>query len=350
MSQRELIATSEDVVHAYRLLLEREPDAGGLAHFQDWIRSGTISTRDLARAFLNSEEFAAKSGRVGAVTNISRPSIPSSVLNCRGCTQHDIESPNFRYWAQRLGLRSGNLHRKAWEWCYITQALWERGAFGPGRRGLGFAVGREPLTSLYTSMGCTILATDLEAARADAQGWVEGNQHAAGVEQLNKPGLCSPELFEANARFRPVNMLEIPPDLTDFDFLWSSCALEHLGGLRQGADFVLNAMNCLRPGGIAVHTTEFNVDSDDRTIESGHDVIFRKRDFLQLANELRARGHTIEPFDFDTGSSEADLFVDEPPYTGKVHLKLRIGGFASTSFGLIIRRDTGARPMETITS
>jgi hypothetical protein len=344
MSQRGLTATVDDVTHAYRLLLEREPDAAGLAHFQDWIRNGTVSTGEVARVILNSTEFVTRSGTIGATEDLPRPLPSASMLDCRACTQRDIESPNFRYWAQRLGLLPGDLHRKPWEWCYITQALWERGALGLGRRGLGFAVGREPLTSLYTSMGCEILATDLETASADERGWVEGNQHATGVEQLNTAGLCSPELFDANARFRTVNMLDIPPDLADFDFLWSSCALEHLGGLPQGIDFVLNAMNCLRPGGIAVHTTEFNVDSDRRTVESGNAVIYRKRDFLQLVEELRARGYAIEPFDFDTGASEADLHVDEPPYAGKVHLKLRIGGFASTSFGLIIRRNLATAP------
>ena len=341
MSQLELIATPEDITHAYRLLLQREPDPSGFTHFRDWIRPGNVSTGDLARVFLCSEEFTKRSASIGGTNSVQRPLPTSNTLPCRACTYDDIESTPFRYWSQRLGLPPGHLHRKAWEWCYITQALSERELFGPGRRGLGFAVGREPMTSLYTSMGCEILATDLEAARADEQGWIEGNQHAASVEHLNKAGLCSPELFEANARFRPVNMLEIPSDLANFDFLWSSCALEHLGSLRAGIDFVLCAMNCLRPGGIAVHTTEFNVDSEVDTIETGHDVIYRKRDFLELADELRANGHEIEPFDFRTGNSDADLYIDEPPYTGKVHLKLRIGGFASTSFGLIIRRGLG---------
>ena len=58
-------------------------------------------------------------------------------------------------------------------------------------------------------------------------------------------------------RFRAVDMNDIPPDLRGFDFTWSSCALEHLGTLRAGADFVVEQMTCLRPGGVAVHTTEY---------------------------------------------------------------------------------------------
>lgn len=42
--------------------------------------------------------------------------------------------------------------------------------------------------------------------------------------------------------------------------------------------------------------------------------------------------------DFTLGTSEADRFVDEVPFKGPFHLKSRIGGFASTSFGIIVRK------------
>jgi hypothetical protein len=111
-----------------------------------------------------------------------------------------------------------------------------------------------------------------------------------------------------------------------------------LGSLEEGMSFVIESLKCLRPGGIAVHTTEINVDSDVDTIKKGHDVIYRKNDFLKLAERLAGLGHHIEPFDFDFGDQEADRIVDEPPYTGMPHLKLRIGRFASTSFGLIVTK------------
>ena len=113
--------------------------------------------------------------------------------------------------------------------------------------------------------------------------------------------------------------------------------MEHLGNLRHGIEFVINAMKCLRPGGIAVHTTELNCESDTRTVEKGRDVVYRKRDLLELESELSALGHRMAPLDFQLGQTAEDLYVDDPPYVGKVHLKLRIGGFASTSFGLIVK-------------
>lgn len=208
----------------------------------------------------------------------------------------------------------------------------------PGKRGLGFAVGREPLTSLFAARGCVIVATDLDATRAMQTGWVETNQHASAISHLNGRGICEPDRFSSKVTFQPADMRAIPSALREFDFLWSSCAMEHLGGLQPGLDFVRQAMSCLAPGGIAVHTTEFNCDSDTETVETGHSVVYRKRDLEALATTLAEDGHLLEPFDFDTGDSDADLLVDDPPYNGKIHLKLRIGRFASTSFGLIVRK------------
>jgi hypothetical protein len=83
--------------------------------------------------------------------------------------------------------------------------------------------------------------------------------------------------------FRPVDMrdLRLPWDET-FDFLWSSCSLEHLGSLEAGMDFVKQSTDLLKPGGVAVYTTEFNVSSNDETLTSGPLVVYRKRDVEKL--------------------------------------------------------------------
>src|SRR5262249_4886417 len=104
------------------------------------------------------------------------------------CTQAQLESATFRQWCQRLG-EPFKLHRKLWEFAYIAQALFERGTLQPGRRGLGFAVGLEPLSALFASYGCEIVATDLHLEKAKQLGWVAWGQHAAGLDVLNDRGL-----------------------------------------------------------------------------------------------------------------------------------------------------------------
>lgn len=333
-----LKATPDDVRHAYRLLLGREPDPSGYRNYCEIVARDAPSPTTIAQYLMDSNEFRERHG-VLTKADVGRPPEPGLVtLVCQACTQVQIESPVFRHWAAALREKPGGLHRKLWEWCFIVQALHERGKLEEGKRGLGFAVGTEPLSSLFAKMGCFIVASDIGEDIARSEGWVDTNQHAAGLSHLNQRSLCPTEDFAARVTFREVDMRAVPADLQGFDFLWSSCALEHLGSLRLGMDYVVSAMACLRDGGVAVHTTELNCDSDDETIETGGSVVYRKRDLKELADRLSDLGHRVEPFDFHLGDLPADKYVDEPPYRGHPHLKLRLGPYASTSFGLIVTK------------
>ena len=128
----------------------------------------------------------------------------------------------------------GLVQRKAWEWCAIAQALEERGMLVPGKSGCGFAVGTEPLPSAFAARGVQILATDQPLAAA-ASAWAMGNQHAASLEELYHPDIVDMKAFEQNVRFRPVDMrdLALPWEKT-YDFVWSSCSMEHLGTWKPG--------------------------------------------------------------------------------------------------------------------
>lgn len=136
-------------------------------------------------------------------------------------------------------------------------------------------------------------------------------------------------------------MNAIPTDLawpnSQFDFLWSSCSIEHLGSIRKAQEFVLNSIQCVRPGGIAIHTTEFNVSSNADTVAEGETVLFRRCDIEELAKDLTAAGNLIN-LDFEVGDMPNDAFVDLPPYQPNPHLKLKLFEFVATSFGLAIIR------------
>lgn len=339
----ELLATADDVRYAYRLLLGREPDPQGFQHYCDRLEREKLDPEAIAKCLIESSEFSKKHGVLTSLDTGSCPPSGVVTLRCEACTQAQLESPAFRFWATQLGELPGMLHRKLWEWCFITQALYERGMLREGRRGVGFAVGKEPLTGLFAKFGCSIVASDVGEEIARKEGWVDTDQHANGFSQLNQRGLCPPQEFAERVQFREVDMRAIPRNLRDFDFLWSSCALEHLGSLRAGADYVSDAMACLHESGVAVHTTELNCDSDVETIEVGGSVVYRKRDLLALAEALRKEGHQVAEFDFDLGTSDADRHVEDPPYQGSPQLKLRLGGYASTSFGIIITKGPPCR-------
>jgi len=253
------------------------------------------------------------------------------------CRQIDFDAPWFIRACEKLreGLQH---HRKLWEFCYIYEALRERGLLQPGMKGLGFGVGREPLAAAFAAAGCQILATDLDAPRAAAQGWLQTQQHASGADVLNDRGLCTPEEFRERVSFEVVDMNLIPAELHgQFDFTWSSCSFEHCGSIELGLKFVRNQMACLKPGGIAVHTTEFNVSSNRDTVATGQTVLFRRRDLERLARRLRRHGHVVD-LDFTLGEGEIERHIDVPPYTQQPHLRLQLFEYTATSIGLIIEK------------
>jgi hypothetical protein len=232
-------------------------------------------------------------------------------------------------------------HRKVWEWAAIAQALDERDMLVPGRRGCGFAVGREPLACLFAKLGIDVMATDLGASEGAAQSWSRSGQHAVNLDALYWPHLVDRATFDARVRFMPQDMRALEPArLGTYDFIWSACSLEHLGTLEAGLQFVLRSTELLRPGGVAVHTTEFNVSSLVNTIAAGGNVLYRRSDLDSLAARLRLLGCGMEPFDDFPGTAPEDIEYDYEPYYehGREHVKLMISGFVSTSCLLIITK------------
>lgn len=233
------------------------------------------------------------------------------------------------------------LNRKQWEHIAIAEAVQALGLAKTGSRGLGFGVGQEPMPALLAGLGCELVATDLPADEG-AEGWARSGQHCASLDHLQLPAACPETDFRARVSYRPVNMTRIPADLRGFDFTWSSCALEHLGSLETGLRFIIEQAHCLRPGGFGVHTTEFNVLSDDRTWSTGGTVAYRARDLADLAAACRRAGLELLPLNLDTGDEAMDWVVDTWPYRPEPHLKLLAeGAFILTSVLLVVHRPVG---------
>jgi SAM-dependent methyltransferase len=251
------------------------------------------------------------------------------------CTSDQIDEPIYGDWLQILHQQRA-YHRKQWELIYILRCLDHFGMMRPGMRGLGFGVGAEPISAVLAARGCSVVATDLDAADARASGWKATGQHGDSLAALHHPAICPADIFSERVQFRPVDMNAIPADLAGFDFCWSSCAYEHLGSIDKGLRFLEKALDCLRPGGVSVHTSEFNLSSDRRTVRKGGTVLFRRRDMERIARRLIRRGHKVLPFKYDLGTGALDHHVDMPPFTENEHLRLKIGGYATTSFGLVV--------------
>jgi SAM-dependent methyltransferase len=264
-------------------------------------------------------------------------------------TQSAIESDWVMHWCAQLKVPVV-FHRKLWELAFTLQVLYDENLIRAGVRGLGFGCGSEPLPSYFAAQGMDVTITDLPHDEAAASGWVDTGQHAGSLDAAFFSNLVDRPSYDKHVQLRYVDMNAIPDDLRDYDFCWSICALEHLGSIDAGLSFIENALATLKPGGVAVHTTEFNIRPDGPTIDNWPSVAFQRKHIEGLIEKLEAQGHHIEPLDLRLGDKPLDKFVDVPPYHHDLppeirdwlgtpaHLKLAFDGLVVTCLGLKITK------------
>jgi len=310
-----------------------------------------MAVRNVELAQLNIKYFGYDLARkLAAALPVRTDTAPAHVgLQSKLSTQSDMESAWVAHWCGQL-LAPVVFHRKMWELSYVLQAVFENGHMRAGARGLGFGCGEEPLPSYLASQGVAITVTDLGAEEAQAKGWADTQQHAASLDKAYQPRMLDRASFDRLVRIETVDMTAIPDHLRGYDFCWSVCALEHLGSIEKGLAFIEHSLETLRPGGLAVHTTEYNINSDGPTVDNWPTVLFQRRHLIALAERLRAQGHYVAEFNLDLGDKPLDRFIDLPPWRHDVpkehkhwhgkgaHLKIAIDGFACSCFGIVVRK------------
>lgn len=272
-------------------------------------------------------------------------------LESQAASAGQCDHPDYLRWARLIENWDGDpdgrqYNRKIWEWAFILQAIEDTGLLGAGRTAVGFGVGNEPMPAVLASHGIEVLATD--------QGWESGSEWATNNELMGKDlsGLSRPHLLDDArlaelVRIREVDMNAVPDDIGRFDIVWSSCVIEHLGSPARGMDFVLESVDLLRPGGIAIHTTELELTPKPETQDYGHCAVYRISDLEDLARRIPDVGGEAS-FNFAvsmdrfedrwvslTHTEHGRDLVDGP------HLKLALGDSVATSFGILIRKPAG---------
>ncbi len=264
------------------------------------------------------------------------------MLKSQTIRRKDFSSKWYKKWSKVLKQEKGiapnqPIHNKAWQNAIILQAIAERDLLNEGKKALGFGVGIERVPSALASMGVLVTASDQDYETGKAS-WANG-QLSKSIEELNKYGISDKKTFLKNTTFKRYDMNKIPAETRGkYDIVWSNCALGHLGSIPNGLKFIEESLKCLKPGGVAVHTTEMNVLSDDKTLDSGGTVIFRRSDLAGLFDKLHQRGYECAPLSFNFGNKAADKEVSFPPYTAPELLKIHVGGHVLSQIVLIISK------------
>lgn len=263
----------------------------------------------------------------------------TSPLDTRLASVESFKSDDAKQIIRELERQEIRNHRKQWEFVYVVQALRHAGMLVPGRKALVFAAGQEPLISYFASKGVHVLATDMDVRDAKKKGWVQSNQHSASRDQLYRPWMLSKEDFDQRVRFQTMDMNSIDSSMYGgFDFVWSTCSLEHVGSIALGKLFALKSALLLKRGGIAVHTTEFTLSSSVDTVDKGPTVLWRRSDVEELRADLRGFGFDVQNMCLASGSDPVDQMVDLPPFRSHNHMRLRLGQHIATSVAWTARR------------
>ena len=260
------------------------------------------------------------------------------------CRFEDINNIEYKNICNNVFLMPVNYQRKQWEWIYIYYQLLKSEVISPGKKGLGFGVGKEPLAAIFASRGCQILATD--APTENSSGWINTDQHASNINSLVQQNILNIDEFRNLCKFKFLDMNQHYLIPEGYDFHWSSCVIEHLGGLSNIKSFLIESGKKLNPDGIAVHTTEFNLTSNENTYSEVDCYVFRRVDIDLLDKELKMNGLNMKKIIFNVGSHPYNYHIDissTKASTSDLHLRNLIGDFACTSMGIVIHKNKNAR-------
>ena len=143
-------------------------------------------------------------------------------------------------------------HRKQWEFASIFEALGEYGFLDSGATGLSMGGGRERLLySLANHLG-SLVVTDLYDP--------ETNWECARTGNPEEYVKADPPFLSDLSRItvRRADMRSLPFSSESFDFCYSTCAMEHIGGRLDFLQHFREVDRVLKEGGIYIFTTEFH--------------------------------------------------------------------------------------------
>lgn len=178
-------------------------------------------------------------------------------------------------------------HRKQWEFAMIIQALRDHGKLESTKLGLSMGGGKELVAYALARHVQQLVITDLYDTNTS---WdCAKTESPDDFIRQNKPF----PVDDARLRAQRMDMRELEfPDGT-FDFCYSTCAVEHIGGREDFVRHFKEVARVLKDDGVYVFTTEILYGAE--TIRDDHNYVFS---LPFLAGIIAESGLSAEePFD-----------------------------------------------------
>ena len=219
-------------------------------------------------------------------------------------------------------------HRKIWEFNQALYGLRTLRRLAPDATALGIGCGHEELMYFLANRIGRVVATDLY------EGVYLGGESAADV--LAHPAKYAPFHFrEDRLEVRQMNALALQFEAGSFDFVFCLSSLEHFGSEDDKLAALREMHRVLKPGGVAVLTTEIVLNRLGRGSQ-----YFQRETLTRL---IGAAGFSLDgPVDFDVEQEYSARPLALPMEAFAVpHVVLRNFHTIYTSIALFLMKPTG---------
>ena len=227
-------------------------------------------------------------------------------------------------------------HRKAWEVGMVIHALHRLGAITPTAEILGIGVAKEETISLLSPHIKRLFATDIYC---NPDSW--GDWHGTDLMIDASRFMSTPPYNRRRVVWQHVDGRSLPYEDNSFDAIFSCSSFEHFGSEADIRQAIGEACRVLKPGGVAVISTEFKI--------SGPRDWFAN---VQLFDAARIQRVWLDGINWKL-TSPLDLTLDDTSYIdfersihdeayktiAHPHIKLDNGEFKWTSINLTLKKE-----------
>ncbi len=272
--------------------------------------------------------------KITAAHQLSSPNLKSEIIS-----EQRFLDPDFFYWMYFLREKP-KLHNKQFQFYSVMDRAFSivKNGQPEERRAIGFGVGKEPIPSALVALGYKVLATDYFDGDI-AEEWRSTGEQSETFLDLNRRKIVSDEVFISSCDLQNMNMNSIPSSLYgSFDFVWSNCALGHIGSYEMGLDFILNSLKLLKPGGWAVHSTELDSSNSPERFESPNLSFYKLSDLEAVLDQAKEIGFVPLKIEKRPWNGRSEKYVVSEPWKKKPHLRIEIFGREINSVVIQIQR------------
>lgn len=98
------------------------------------------------------------------------------------------------------------------------------------------------------------------------------------------------------------DIIAIPPHFRNsFDLTWPGCVPEHMILLLRRLRFIRSSLGCLKSDGVSFYTKEFNLTSDNGTVDIPSYSIYKRQVIVAFISAFMEEGFIVEPLESNIG-------------------------------------------------